>query len=123
MKNEHNTATITSETEHASPNAPKRMSVTLTAGDEDKRVSLTILAQRKAGDRGETVVITRDAKKKTSRGMTRKFDTFERAVEALHELQRDAMKKGWTKRERSGGFKARPDAFSTLPQAPSKGKK
>ena len=78
---------------------------------------LTILARR-TRDGGEAIVTTTDAKNKTARGMTKKFATFELAVEELSRLLQDATQKGWQKPLRSGGFKARPDAFSTIPTAP-----
>lgn len=105
---------------------PKRMSVTLSAGEGAARSRLTILAMRKADDSATVFVTTTNvATKKTARGMTRKFDSFDLAVAALKELVQDAQKKGWHKAERSGGFKARPDAFTTMPTPPStpKGKK
>ena len=69
----------------------KRKSVTLTAGSGDKAMKLTILARRTGGDGGETTVTTIDvAKKKNTRGMTQKFDTFDQAVEALAKLAKDA---------------------------------
>jgi hypothetical protein len=95
-----------------------RKSVSLTAGEGAKLVRLTILARRTRGDGGETVVMTRDAKKKTTRGMTTKYDTFALAVVALDKLLQDAVRAGWHKSERTGGFKARPDAFTTMPSAP-----
>jgi hypothetical protein len=53
--------------------------------------------------------------------MTTKYPSFENAVAALSKLQQDAVLKGWQKAERSGGFKARPDAFSAMPAAPKGG--
>jgi hypothetical protein len=100
----------------------KRKSVTLTAGAGDKAMRLTILARR-TGSGGETTVTTVDAKKKATRGMTQKFDSFELAVEALGKLVKDATSKGWKRTERLGGFKAKPDAFSTMPTAPKGGAK
>ena len=98
----------------------KRSSVTLTAGD----MKLTVLAQRKSGDRGETVVITTDAKGKTSRGMTTKHGTFDEAVATVNKVVAEAQRKGWARSLRAGGFKPRPDAFATLPTPPSsKGKR
>ena len=96
----------------------KRKSITLSAGAGDKLVRLTILARRTPGDGGQTAVTTTDAKGKATRGMTATFDTFDLAVEALGKLAQDAMRKGWQKSERAGGFKARPDAFTTMPVAP-----
>jgi hypothetical protein len=95
----------------------KRKSISLITGEGAKRTRLTILARRTGGDRGETVVTMTDAKKKTTRGMTRKFDTFADAVVALEKLVQDAQQKGWKRSERAGGFKPRPDAFSTIPPA------
>ena len=96
----------------------KRKSVSLTAGSGEKLMRLTILARRTGGDRGETTVTTTDAKKKSTRGMTSKFDTFDLAVAALDKLVKDAVAKGWKRTERAGGFKAKPDAFTTIPVAP-----
>jgi hypothetical protein len=100
---------------------PKRLSTSLTAGG----MRLTIMAQRKADGTGTVFVQTTDTKtKKSERGMTKRFESFDAACEHLKGLAQDAMKKGWQRAERSGGFKARPDAFTTLPTPPStKGKK
>ena len=97
----------------------KRASVSLTSGEGAAQQRLTIMAKRTRGNRGETVVTITDAKRKAQRGMTAKYDTFELAVEAMHKVAQDAAKKGWKRVERSGGFKPRPDAFSTIP-APGK---
>jgi hypothetical protein len=99
---------------------PKRRSVSLTAGEGAKLMRLTVLAQRTRSG-GQVVVVTTDAKKKTERGMTKKFDTFELAVAALGKLVQDAVQKGWKRSERAGGFKARPDAFTSIPVAPKAG--
>jgi hypothetical protein len=69
----------------------KRKSVTLTAAEGTRLMRLTLLAQRTRGDGGTTVVVTTDAKKKTSRGMTTKFGTFALAVSALDKLVKDAV--------------------------------
>lgn len=95
---------------------PKRASVSLTAGGS----KLLILAQRKADGSGVTSVTTTDAKKKATRGMTKKFDSFAEACEAMKKLEHDAVQKGWKKTERVGGFKAKPDTFSTMPAPPKK---
>ena len=96
----------------------KRKSVSMRAGSGDKQMRLTILAQRKADGSGVTTVSTTDAKKTTTRGMSSRFDSFELAVAAIAKLVRDAEQKGWKKTERAGGFKARPDAFTSMPVAP-----
>ena len=100
----------------AKPAKPaKRKSVSLTAGDS----RLTILALRKANDTGVTTVSTTDVKtKKTQRGMSAKYDSFAEACEAVKKLEHDAVQKGWKKSERAGGFRAKPDAFSSMPTAP-----
>ena len=105
----------TTTTEAAVVKVAKRLSMTLSVGD----TKLTVLAQRKAANRAEVVVITTDAKGKTARGMTQRFATFVEAVKALHVVVADAQKKGWQRSQRSGGFKARPDAFSAIPPAPT----
>lgn len=104
---------------------PTRMSTSLTAGEGAARSRLTILAMRKAADTATLHVETTNlATKKIARGMTKKFDTFELATAALDKLVKDAVQKGWQRATRSGGFKARLDAFTTLPTPPpSKGKK
>ena len=98
-----------------------RKSISLTAGAGEKLIRLTILARRTRGDGGETLVTTMDAKKKTARGMTAKFDTFEEALAEPKKLEQDAVQKGWKKSARAGGFKAKPDAFSSMPVAPKPG--
>ena len=91
----------------------KRMSVSLTAGG----MRLTLLARRTRTG-GETQVITTDAKGKSTRGMTERHDTFEAAVDALGNLVQEANRQGWRRTERAGGFKAKPDVFSSMPAAP-----
>lgn len=101
--------------------APKRASLRLVAGDGANATVLMIMARRISGNRGQTVVTTIDANKKSTRGMTTRHDTFELAVAALHRLAADAAKKGWQRRERSG-FKPRPDSFAVLPAPPKASK-
>jgi hypothetical protein len=100
------------------PTQPKRASVSLTSGKGDTVTKLTILARRTRGNGGETSVTITDGKKKPVRGMTAKYDTFQHAVAAMDKLVQDAMRKGWQKTERAGGFKPRPDAFAAIPAAP-----
>ena len=95
----------------------KRASASLTAAGS----RLTILVVRKADGTAVVTVTTTDAKtKKNSRGMSRRFDSFEEGVDALKKLEHDAATKGWKKSARAGGFKARPDAFTAMPVAPKK---
>jgi hypothetical protein len=103
---------------------PKRASVSLTAGEH----RMTILAQRKKDGTAVVTVTTVDAAKKALRGMTKRFESLDLAKLALGKLEQDAVSKGWKKSVRSGGFKAKPDAFSAMPVAPdatrsSRGKK
>jgi hypothetical protein len=100
------------------PKIANRKSVSLTAGEGAKLMRLTILARRTRGDGGEVVVTTTDAKKKTTRGMTQKFATFDAAVASIDKHVKDAQAKGWKRSERAGGFKPRPDAFTSIPAAP-----
>jgi hypothetical protein len=116
-----NTSEVTNATGRTDRGA-KRSSVSLTAGKGETLTRLTILARRTRGDGGETIVTITDAKKKAVRGMTTKHDTFELAVAALGKLAQDAMRKGWQRSERAGGFKARPDAFAVIPAAPKASK-
>lgn len=97
----------------------KRTSVSLSSGEGAAAQKLVIMARRTRGDRGETVVTITDAKGKNTRGMTAKYDTFEAAVASISKIEQDAARKGWRRAERSGGFKARPDAFTSIP-APAK---
>lgn len=110
-------AVNTGETVNTVEKFPKRASLSLVAGTGEKAMRLTLLARRLRGDAGETQVITTDAKKKSTRGMSTKYDTFEAAVSALAKLEKDATKAGWARTERLGGFKAKPDAFTTMPKA------
>jgi hypothetical protein len=102
---------------------PTRKSVSLTSGEGLKLMKLTILARRAPSGRSEMIVTLTDvAKKKSTNGMRKKFDNFDLALEALMEVEKDAIKKGWRKVERVGGFKPRPDAFSSIPPAAKGGK-
>ena len=99
----------------------KRLSTSLTAGG----VRLTILAMRRPDDSGTVFVQTTNIKTgSTERGMTQNFESFDAASDAVKSLALDAQNKGWKRAERAGGFKARPDAFTSIPTPPiSKGKK
>jgi hypothetical protein len=59
-----------------------------------------------------------NGKRKNERGMTTAFPSLDQAKTAVTKLAADAIKMGWQQRIARGGFKARPDAFTTLP-APS----
>jgi len=99
---------------------PKRMSTTLTAGQN----RLTIMALRRPDGTATVFVQSTDMKtKKTQRGMTKTVETFAEATAAVKQLVAEAQKKGWKRTERVGGFKARPDAFTSIPAAPKGGAK
>ena len=51
--------------------------------------------------------------------MTTKHDSLDAAIATVNKVVAEAVKKGWTRSVRSGGFKARPDAFSAVPVAPA----
>jgi hypothetical protein len=72
---------------------------------------------------GVVTVTTTDAKKVSTRGMTTKFTTFEEAVSSVKKVEDEAVKKGWKRSVRAGGFVAKPDAFSSIPSAPKSGAK
>ena len=98
----------------------KRFSTTLTAGG----MRLTIMAMRRPDGSATVFVQTTDVKsKKSQRGMTKTVATFDEATTTVKQLAADAQKKGWKKTARSGGFKARPDAFTSIPAAPKGGAK
>jgi hypothetical protein len=67
--------------------------------------------------------MTTDKSKTVRRGMTSTHNTFDAAVAALQKLVSEAVQKGWKKSERVGGFKRRPDAFTSMPTAPKSGAK
>ena len=113
-----NSEAVTVETVETVAKQPKRASFTLNSGKGDKAMKLVLLARRLRGDAGETQLITTSlSTKKSQRGCTTKYETFDLAVAALGKLEKDALKNGWTRTERLGGFKAKPDAFSTMPKA------
>ncbi len=97
---------------------PKSATVTLKAHG----ATMVLRAHRRSDGSAETFVTTRDADKKTVRGMTTQHPTFEAAREALEALATKAQKLGWEKTV-GRGFAPKPDAFSTLPAPPKAGKK
>jgi hypothetical protein len=79
--------------------------------------TMRLAAQRRADGTAVTFVATTDADKKTVRGMTETHADMETAKATLAGLATKAEKLGWV-RGSVGGFRAKPDAFSTLPAAP-----
>ncbi len=98
---------------------PKSATVTLKAHG----ATMVLRAHRKSDQTAETFVTTRDADKKTVRGMTTQHPTFEAAREALEALATKAQKLGWERSAQGRGFAPKPDAFSTLPAPPKAAKK
>ena len=99
-------------------NSPKSAVITLHAAGS----TLTFLAVLKPDGSAITTVTTRDADKKSSRGMSERHADMTAAKAHLTTLAKQAEKLGWQKRT-GAGIAARPDAFSTLPAAPKVAKK
>ena len=92
----------------------KTASITLRANGE----ILTLLATAKTDGTAVTTVTTRNAEKKSTRGMTESHKSMDVARAHLATLATKAESSGW-KRSKFGEVVARPDAFSTIP-APAK---
>ncbi len=90
----------------------KSASVTLKAAGSVMRIT----AVRRGDGTAVTYVTTKAEDGKNVRGMTEAHATFDEAKVALDALASKATKLGWLKP--TGGFQARPDAFSSLPVAP-----
>ena len=79
--------------------------------------TLTFLATLKPDGSAVTTVTTKDAEKKSTRGMTEMHKSMDAAKKHLATLTEQAAKLGWQRRTAAGAT-PRPDAFSTLPKAP-----
>ena len=101
------------------PKLAKTATITLTA--HGSRLTLTALRGRDGT--ASSFVTTTDADKKTSRGMTATYKSFDEAKAAIATSAAKAEKLGWTRRVAGRGFVAKPDAFNTIPAAPKAGKK
>ncbi len=77
--------------------------------------STLALQATKKGEGAVTSVITRDAEKKATRGMTEQHPSMEAARAHLVKLSEQAIKLGWARRREAV---VKPDAFSKLPAAP-----
>src|SRR5688572_1235217 len=112
-----NTATTgtteTAPTKAATPKPQQTATVTLHVHGS----TMQIVAERK-GEGARTYVITTDAAKKSSRGLTESHPTFEAAKAATEKMAKAAVKLGWQRREARRGFVAKPDAFTALPAPP-----
>ena len=96
-------------------NAAQQQSATITLRANGH--TLTLNAVRKSDGSAITYAVTRDAEKKSSRGMTETHANIDAAKAHLAKLAEQATKAGWKR----GVFAApgrRADAFSKIPQAP-----
>lgn len=82
---------------------------------------MRIVARCRPDGSAITLVATTDAEKKTVRGMTEQHATFADAKAALATLAAKAQKLGWERG--TAGYRAKPDAFTTMPAAPKQVKK
>ena len=101
------------ESHAATTPTPKSAVVTLHAGGS----TLTLSAVLKADGSAVTTVTTKDAEKKSTRGMTEQHADMAAAKVHLAALAEKAAKLGWQRRAAAGPA-AKPDAFSKLPAAP-----
>jgi hypothetical protein len=100
------------------PKEQKTSTITLTAHGS----TLQIIAERWK-DSARSYVIVTDPEKKSTRGLTKIHATFEEAQAAIASSAKHAVKIGWTRKVAGRVFQAKPDAFSSIPAAPGKGKK
>lgn len=105
-------------TSTAAPKLPKTATITLNANG----ATMAIVAERKGDGTAKSYVITTDADKKSTRGMTETHATFEAAKAATEKTAAKAEKLGWKRRAPRPGFVSRPDAFTSLPTPPAAAK-
>lgn len=79
--------------------------------------TLILSAVLKSDGSAVTTVTTKDAEKKSTRGMTEQHADMTAAKAHLAALAEKAGKLGWQRRT-AAGMVAKPDAFSKLPAAP-----
>jgi hypothetical protein len=82
---------------------------------------LTLFAVRRKDDTATSFVVTTDADRKATRGMTEIHTTFEAAAQAIAKRATEAEKLGWRRGVRRS-FIAKPDAFTTMPPVPKPAK-
>jgi hypothetical protein len=107
----------------AAPKAPRSYSVTLSA--VDGTTTLRLMALKRADGSAITFAIhtTVDGKKrKNTRGATETHPSLDRAKVAMERLAATAIKAGWIRKERTGGFARKPDSFDAA-HLPAPGKK
>lgn len=102
-------------TSPATPKLAKTATITLTGPNETQ---LQLVAER-TKDAARTYVITTDAAKKSTRGMTEPAASFEAAKKHTEKLAMQAVKLGWKRREARRGFTAKADDFNALPAPPA----
>jgi hypothetical protein len=106
----------------AGPKAPRSYSTLLHGADG---ATLRIMALRRADGSAITFAIhgVKDGKKrKNTRGASETHPNLDRAKVAMEKLAATAIKAGWVKKERAGGFARKPDAFDAA-HLPAPGKK
>jgi hypothetical protein len=107
----------------AAPKAPRSYSTTL--GAADGTTTLRLMALRRSDGSAITFAIhtTVDGKKrKHTRGATETHASLDRAKVAMEKLAVTAIKAGWIRKERTGGFVRKPDSFDAA-HLPAPGKK
>jgi hypothetical protein len=113
-----NATTVAGQTD-AVAKAPRSFSTTLHGADG---ATLRIMALKRADGSAITFAVhtVKDGKKrKNTRGATEQHPSLDKAKVAMEKLAATALKAGWVKKERAGGFARKPDAFtsSSLPAA------
>jgi hypothetical protein len=106
----------------AAPKAPRSYSTLLHGADG---ATLRIMALRRSDGSAITFAVhgVKDGKKrKNTRGASETHPSLDRAKVAMEKLAATAVKAGWVKKERAGGFARKPDAF-TATSLPAPGKK
>lgn len=94
--------------------AVKSARVTLIANT----TTMQLNAKARKDGSAETFVTTIEDGKKPVRGMTQKHASMEVARTVLEAHAKKAESLGWKRKAVGAGFKAQPDAFSTLPAPP-----
>lgn len=91
---------------------PRRTFSVNLRGAENAALRITMKLKRDGTAVTYAVHSTKDGKKRSNtRGATEHHATAEAAKAAQEKLVMQALKLGWARKERSGGFQAKPDAF------------
>ena len=110
----NNTTETAVETTAAAPKLAKTATITLRAADG----SIMQICAERLKDSARSYILMTDAAKKTTRGMTEAYPTFEAAKSAIEKIAVKAVKAGWIRPEARRGFEPKPDAFSDIPAPP-----